>query len=39
MALTAYMPHMMSAMPTPTLIGSPSGSPVSDMIPPMPWAR
>jgi len=33
-AVEAYMPQTMSAMPTPTFIGSPSGSPVRLMMPP-----
>ncbi len=38
MPTVAYMPHMTSAMPTPTFIGSPSGAPVIDIIPPKPCA-
>ena len=35
-AVDAYIPVITSAIPTPTFIGSPSGAPVIDMIPPSP---
>jgi hypothetical protein len=35
--VAASMPALMSAMATPTFIGSPSGSPVMLMMPPPPW--
>jgi len=37
-AVVAYMPHMMSAIPTPTFSGGPSDWPVTLMMPPSPWA-
>ena len=41
MAMLAYMPVMMSATGTPARCGpppgAPSGSPVTLIIPPMPW--
>ncbi len=37
MPLAANMPVVRSAIATPTFIGSPSGSPVTDMIPASPW--
>ena len=33
-ATVAYIPHITSAIPTPTFTGSPSGSPVTLMMPP-----
>ena len=35
MLTAAYIPHITSAIPTPTFIGEPSGSPVTLIIPPM----
>jgi hypothetical protein len=36
-AIEAYMPVMMSATGTPARIGSPCASPVTLIMPPMPW--
>ena len=38
-AVAAYMPVRMSVIATPTFIGSPSGSPVTLISPPMAWIR
>src|SRR2546430_5664593 len=38
-AVAAYMPVRMSVMATPTFIGSPSGSPVMLINPPIAWTR